>query len=230
RLQDIKIIKADLDNTSAVLLRFHDGYVIKVNQKHPPVRQNFSCAHEIGHALLSELQLYLTEDIEYRTLNPQTPRVRERLCDIAATELLMPEYVFGEYLSGFGISVHSIERLANIFNVSKQAAAFRIAEVSPEPCLALLWQPWPKNKPKGLRLVKRTGKGINSQNRVNYMPKHNLVKPPSTLHEAYKASSATKSFRNFKIDNTVKRLSVESKGYGYGENRYVISLAFLNNE
>jgi len=67
-----KIVRTDLGQTSAVLLRVHDGYVIKVNQNQHPVRQNFSCAHEIGHILFSELKLepYI-QSIEYRTFNPQ---------------------------------------------------------------------------------------------------------------------------------------------------------------
>ncbi len=235
RFQGIeRIEKADLGNTSAVLLRFQDGYVIKVNQKHSLARQNFSCAHEIGHTVFSELKLepYI-QSIEYRTFNPQARdrirvTARERLCDAAAAELLMPESVFGKYLSGFGVSVHSIERLANIFRVSIQAVARRIAEVSPQPCLSLLWQPWPKSKPKGLRLARCIGPGRNSRDTAKYMPVHALVKYPSKLHKAYQTNSPTKSFRKFKIDNTSKRLPVESKGFGYGENRYVISLAFLD--
>lgn len=233
RLQGIKkIVKADLGETSAVLLRFHDGYVIKVNENHHPVRRNFSCAHEIGHVLVSELKLerYI-QSIEYRTFDPQGEKkaratARERLCDVAATELLMPESVFRKYLSGFGVSVHSIERLASIFRVSIPSTAIRIAEVSPEPCMALLWQPWPRNKPRGLRLAWRAGRRTISQSRINYMPVYKLVKPPSTLHEAYETDNSTKSLRDFKIDNTVKRLPMESKGFGYDEKRYVISLAF----
>ena len=231
RLLGIRIMKMDLgEDECAVLLRFHDGYVIKVNQNHHPVRQNFSCAHEIGHNLLRELKIELnTENIEYRTFDPQAPgrivaKARERLCDIAATELLMPELVFKKYLSGFGVSVHSIERLANIFRVSIRTTAIRIAEVSAEPCIALLWQPWPRNKPKGLRLVP----GRKPRGKANYMPVHTVVRHTSTLYKAYQDDSPVKSFKLFKLDTVMKRCPMESKGFGHGENRRVISLAFLN--
>jgi len=231
-LKDIQIVKADLDETSAVLLRFQDGYVIKVNQNHNLARQNFSCAHEIGHTLLSELKLELnTENIEFRTFNPQghaiaRAKARERLCDVAATELLMPELVFREYLSGFGVSVHSIERLANVFKVSIRAAAWRIAEVSTEPCIALLWQPHRSTKSKALRLAWRVGPGKKSRGKSNYMPVHTLVRHPSTLYRAYEYDNPIKSWKFFKVDSGVKRLTMESKGFGHGETRYVISLAF----
>lgn len=234
RLQGIKkIMKEDLGEQSAVLLRFHDGPMIKVNQRHNLARQNFSCAHEIGHTLLNELNLEpCIDDVEFRSFNPQAralARVRdkERLCDAAATELLMPELVFRKYLSGFSVSVHSIELLANIFRVSIHAAAWRIVEVSMEPCLALLWQLQNRTKPKVLRLKWRVGPGRESRAKANYMPMHTIARCPSALYKAYEGNGTVKSSKIFKINNTVKRLPMESKGFGYGDTRRVISLAFL---
>lgn len=229
-----KILKADLGNVSAVLFRFASGGVIRVNQRDNQMRQNFSCMHEIAHDILHELKLQLdTNYIQYRTANPQAPakevsKARERICDAVAAELIMPEGIFGKYLSGFGVSVHSIELLANIFRVSIRAAAWRIAEVSVEPCIALRWQPWLRTKSKGLRVAQRMGPGRESRGKANYMPLHTYVRPPSTLHKAYQGNSPVKSFKLFKIDNAVKRLPIESKGFGRGETRYVISLAFLD--
>jgi Zn-dependent peptidase ImmA (M78 family) len=233
RLQGIKeIVKADLGETSALLLRFQDGYVIKVNQNHNLARQNFSCAHEIGHNLLGELKIELnTEDIEFRTFNPQghaeaRAKARERLCDAAAAELLMPELVFRKYLSGFGVSVHSIALLADIFKVAVWAAVWRIAELSTEPCIALLWKPDTRTKSKALRLAWRVGPGRKDRGRTNYMPVHTRITCPSTLHKAYEYDSPVKCCKLFKVDNAVKRLPMESKGFGRGETRFVISLAF----
>ena len=223
-----KILKADLGNVSAVLLRFASGGVIKVNQRDNQMRQNFSCMHEIAHDILHELKLQLdTNYIQYRTANPQAParevsKARERICEAVAAELIMPEPVFRKYLLGFGVSVHSIERLANIFRVSVQAAAIRIAEVSPEPCLALLWKPWPRNRPKRLRLDWCIG------SRRNTKPVHTLVRHNSTLYKAYQNDTPVKSWKVFKVDNAVKSLPMQSKGFGRNETRYVISLAFLN--
>ena len=232
RLQGIKkIVKADLGETSAILLRFHDGYVIRVNQNHNLARQNFSCAHEIGHILFSELKLErFIQNIEYRTFNPQgekgaRAKARERLCDAVATELLMPELVFGKYLSDFGLSINSIEWLTNTFRVSIQAAAIRIAEVSPEPCIALLWRRQ-RTKTKALRLAWRVGPGRKSRSKSYYMPLHTLVRYPSILHKAYQYDTPVKCHKLFKLDTTDKRLPMESKGFGRNETRYVISLAF----
>ena len=233
RLLDIKRIeKTDLGEVGAVLLRFHGGYVIKVNQKHNLARQNFSCAHEIGHTLLSELRLEPSlEDVEFRTFNPQAQRIararaKERLCDAAATELLMPEMVFKKYLSGFAVSINSIERLANIFRVSVQAAAIRIAEASAEPCIALLWLSRPGNKSKALRLAWHVGPGNKSTGKANYAPVHTLVRHTSTLYRAYQGETLVKSSNLFRFGTATKRCPMESRGFGREERRYVISLAF----
>ncbi|GAI08923.1 unnamed protein product [marine sediment metagenome] len=233
RLRGIKRIeKVDLGEVSAILLKLHDGDVIRVNQNHNLTRQNFSCAHEIGHALLSELNLEpCIEDVEFRTFNPQAhalarAKARERLCDAAATELLMPEAVFKKYLSGFGASIKSLEWLADIFRVSISSTAIRIAEVSAEPCIALLWHPRPRTKSKALRLAWRVGPGKKSRGKANYMPVHTLVKRTSTLYKAYQYDDPVKCHKLFRLDAGVKRLPVESKGFGSGEMRHVISLAF----
>jgi len=229
-----RIEKADLGEVSAILIKLRDGDVIRVNQNHNPARQNFSCAHEIGHALLSELNLELcVEEAEFRTFNSQAQamavtRTRERLCDAAATELLMPEIVFKKYLLGLGASISSIESLANIFRVSIRAAAIRIAELSTEPCIALLWLSRPGTKSKALRLAWHVGPGNRSQIKGNYVPKHTLARHTSTLYKAYQYDSPVKCRKDFRLDAGIKRILIESKGFGRGEMRYVISLGFPN--
>lgn len=255
-----QIVEAELGDTSGILLRLHDGFVIKVNKNHYPVRQRFSCAHEVGHLLFNDLGLerYL-QKVEYRASNnqgrskarrylqrikeresPYNPqrnvepraRARERLCDIAATELLMPEGVFRRYLSQFGVSVNSVEGLAHTFGVSIPAAAFRIAEVSPKPCATLRWEPRLIAGSKSLKLAGCIGPGISLRNVDRCVPTHDIVRYTSTsiLHKAFKESAIYKCYMQFRCGAEDKRLAMESKGFGYGDNRYVISLAFLKNE
>ena len=163
-LKGIKeIVKTDLGTVSAILLKFHDGDVIKVNSNHYPGRQNFSCAHEIGHILFNELQLeQCMTNIEYRTHNSPAfmgsrPNAVERLCDVAATELLMPRDIYKKHLLNFGSSINSVRQLADLFRVSVHTAAIRFSEISPEPCIAFFWRRQ-KNKPNSLQLARPTVK------------------------------------------------------------------------
>ena len=217
RLQGIKeIMKIDLGNVDALLLRTASGYIMKLNANHIPERQNFSCAHEIAHTFLHELELQgSTKSAEFRTVGEDmSSRAKERLCNIAAAELLMPEPVFREYMLNFGISVDSIERLANVFRVSRETAAIRIGEVSLEPCIPIIWRRWQKTNSKGF-VAKR-----------KHNEKPTYVRDPSALTKAYESSISVRSFRSFEIGNVRKRCLMESKGFGYDKMRYVISLVF----
>jgi len=220
-LQGIKRIeKLDLGEFDAVLFRTADGYIIKVNAIHSPERQNFSCAHEIAHTFLHELESRgSTQSAEFRTVEADmSSRAKERLCQIAAAELLMPEQVFREYLLSFGISADSIERLAHVFKVSPEAAAIRISKVSTEPCILLKWARFQKAKSKGF-VTKDKSKHVNEG-------KHVYVRDPSALLKAYESHISVKSFRSFEIGNVRKRCLMDSKGFGRDKMRYVLSLVF----
>ncbi|MBI4334300.1 MAG: ImmA/IrrE family metallo-endopeptidase [Chloroflexi bacterium] len=215
------------------MLRYGNGsFVIKVNSAHIPTRQNFSSAHEMGHILLSELGLESRlRDSEFRTrrFNPQVARksrnkARERLCDVAASELLMPEDVFKRHLSE--TSIGSLEGLADMFGTSRQTTAIRIAEVSPTPCVALLWKPQKASNSMPLRLEWHVGPGRPTSRSGRYFPVTESAAIGGSVYEAFRDGKIVKSYKEFKTRFGTKRLRMESKAYGSGATKYVISLAF----
>ncbi|MDD5127330.1 MAG: ImmA/IrrE family metallo-endopeptidase [Dehalococcoidales bacterium] len=228
-----KVTQQNLGKLGGLLLRFPKYYIVKLNINDKIVRQNFSYAHEIGHILFSELKLgYFVREIEYRTFDPLARNklqldTRERLCDAAATELLMPEAIFKSHLSRIDLSIDSITQLADTFNVSVQAAAKRTSEISSEPCMAYFWK-FDKLK-KQIYYSWSSGPGI-SQRHAFLMPISKNVSPPSTLHDAYKQDNCFKSYKSFKRGNVIERLNTESKGFGIGDSRYVLSLVILNKD
>lgn len=224
-----KIETANLGTTDGFLLPLRDGYKIKLNATDHWARRNFTCAHEMGHILFDGLGLReYVRRIEYRTYNPHaTIKMRasiiERLCDAAAAQLLMPTGVFRKHLGALGVGVHAVEPLADLFKVSAQTAAMRIAEVANEHCAALFWRPWPRNgKPRGLKTSRVTSNPENAPCR----PVRTLVKRPSSLHTAFDTDKVVSSSRTFVTQGAVRRVSMQSKGFGRGEYRYVLSLAF----
>ena len=226
-LQGIKSIeKADLGKMDAVLLRQPDGYVVKVNSNHHPFRQNFSCAHEIAHILLHDIEKRSTDSPEFRVLDLNIGRVaRERLCDEAAAELLMPAPTFRTYLSRFGCSVNALEWLSPTFGVSIPAIAIRVSQISDEPCAAILWRRCQKPRSKGFQLVWASMPA--SQHTRDYRTEERgYVRDPSALLRAYQGSSVVKSYKVFGISSHKKRHYMESRGFGRDSTRYVISLVF----
>lgn len=226
-LVNIKHIeKTDLGSTSGLLLKLADGYLVKVNDKQYDVRQNFSCAHEIGHILFDDLELdNYVSNIEYRRFDisktsAMRMKAKETLCDAVAAELLMPELIFRKYLDIFPLSITTIEHMASVFRVSIQSAARRIVEVSVNPCIVTIWLPSPKYKPKGLR-------GVEIPNiRTNYILSSKFAALHSSLYKAYENDVIVKTRKVFYSGTNKVRLPIEAKGFGRGESRFLISLAF----
>lgn len=228
-LQGVKdIVHADLGESDGALLRYSDGYVIKVNVRHSQVRQNFSCAHEIGHIILDEfMQQRSSSKIDFRGQASEIERAKERLCDIAAAELLMPQPTFSKYLNGLGVSIDSVKPLARVFRVSVPAAVIRVCELSSEPCLAIIWKPWQKRKSKCLRVAWVARPRVD-ENRDSFIRRNTCVSKDSAIFRVYESDCTVKSFKFLDINNEKKRCYMESKGFGINKNRYVVSLAFLN--
>lgn len=226
-----KILKEDLGELGGILLRYSDGYVIKVNKNHPMTRQNFSFFHEVGHILLDDLESCIAKiDFRSGTFNPQmVDRERsksiEHLCDVAASELLMPENVFKTYLSDSDISINSLEMLARIFNTSIQTTAIRIAETSLKPCISMLWKQQPGNS-NILRSAWQIGPGRKQSSKNRYYLMQSFVGNSSALYKSYQSNEITKCYKTFKTFSGNQRFSMESKGYGHGKLRHVISLVF----
>ena len=81
-------------------------------------RRRFTIAHEIGHVVLQK--------VAHGRVSPSNEL--ERLCDMFATELLMPKPVFlREIDHDFHLS--GLPDLAHRFRVSLTSAAIRLAEI-----------------------------------------------------------------------------------------------------
>lgn len=92
---------------------------IEFNVSEAPVRQRFTVAHELGHFALGH------EDAPRDAGNFQSSGdFRERQANKFAAELLMPKMLVVHYYQS-GVA-SSVEQLANIFGVSKDAMGFRL--------------------------------------------------------------------------------------------------------
>jgi hypothetical protein len=95
-----------------------EGFVVVCSKHMSLSRQRFTIAHELSHAILERS-------------GPRCPRKGpelERICDMLATELLMPRSVFFER-AGDGAAIDRIFDLARTFGTSISATAIRFAEL-----------------------------------------------------------------------------------------------------
>ncbi len=106
-----------------------EGFVIKVNRFEPRSRQRFTIAHEIAHFLLhrDRIQAGVVDSVLYRSkLSSRAEAEANRL----AADIVMPRRKIGESSSLETSSWNDqiIDRLAEEFQVSKQAMGIRMGD------------------------------------------------------------------------------------------------------
>lgn len=97
-------------------------------------RVNFSIAHEIAHTFFRNS----VTGARFRNVHVDQSREAnelERLCDLGASELLMPSEEFLEEV-GDDFGLHTIPRIATRFCSSYEATLFRLAATHPRPSIA----------------------------------------------------------------------------------------------
>ncbi|MFH1674684.1 MAG: ImmA/IrrE family metallo-endopeptidase [Pseudomonadota bacterium] len=107
-------------------------FQIQYNPDKPRSRTRFSLAHEIAHTLFPDC----CESVRHRL---QIDKIRdddwqmELLCNIAAAELLMPVGT-GSKLEHESVTIDNLLRLQRQYDVSTEAIALRMANLTSEPC------------------------------------------------------------------------------------------------
>lgn len=110
-----------------------DGrYSIAVNAHHPLERQRFSIAHELGHTFFlpfrDTTRLRAASTVCGNLRHHQDP-VEERLCNMFASELLMPERYFGPDIGNRTIHPDLVVELARRYQASIRAVSLRLCEL-----------------------------------------------------------------------------------------------------
>lgn len=117
------------DELSGMLKRTPDtksGYSIYVNALHSLVRRRFTIAHEIGHLVLHEslIREGIVEDSLLRAEG--FSNAVEAEANRFAADLIMPWHLITEQQES---GVTSVEELARVFEVSKDAMSIRLLGV-----------------------------------------------------------------------------------------------------
>jgi Zn-dependent peptidase ImmA (M78 family) len=111
------LLKVDFKGKFIVFLKGNNG-------KH---RKNFTLAHEISHTFFYDI---LNHPINFRSQDAFDPE-EERLCDIGAAELLMPEATFRrDVLLEESVTPQTLFWLVGRYNASLQAVANRLTTVT----------------------------------------------------------------------------------------------------
>lgn len=129
-----------------------------INGSRPPVRQRYSIGHEIIHTFFPDFER------EVRSTGPRWWRERdsqseiEQLCQIGASELLMPVEAFRREMERHETSLAAVLSLAVLFEASPEAAVRRFVDLSDEPLVAVFLAM--KHKPIEQRRMQQIALGL----------------------------------------------------------------------
>jgi Zn-dependent peptidase ImmA (M78 family)/DNA-binding XRE family transcriptional regulator len=115
------------DQVSGVLLFLDASVVIGFNQTHPPVRQRFTIAHELGHYLLSHhdhFHIDLNDQAAHGTPPGYNWQDERTANDFAAAALMPAAMVTESYEDD-----PRLNQLAKRFKVSREAMGWRLASL-----------------------------------------------------------------------------------------------------
>ena len=124
------------DEVSGMLVIDLDKATIVVNETHPPSRQRFTVAHELGHLLLHQPEDRVFFDrnvVLFRdSASSDGNQSQEVEANAFAAELLMPEDTLRSFLAGRPMDAFDeagVRRLARTFGVSAQALTIRLTRL-----------------------------------------------------------------------------------------------------
>lgn len=127
RALGLEVVVAPLPlNISGSIEPRGNSFVIKVNRYEPKARQRFTIAHEIAHYLLHRDRISggLVDSVLYRSkLASRLEAEANRL----AADIIMPHDLIANHIVNLDMYDDKIDRLAERFNVSRQAAEIRLS-------------------------------------------------------------------------------------------------------
>jgi Zn-dependent peptidase ImmA (M78 family) len=126
------------DTEAGQTLALGDRHIIVVNGRHTPERQRFTVLHELGHIRLG-LPSKHGDTISVDQLLRYKVRPREEiLCDVFASECLLPRQFFVPDVRKLPCTFRSVEELAERYCASLAATGSRFAAYNETPCAWIL--------------------------------------------------------------------------------------------
>jgi hypothetical protein len=132
----VKEIEVTALSRDGMLLPVQGGFIMKLNSQRPPVRQRFTCAHEIGHTFFYDMS-------GARPWRPpqslSSNWVEEGLCYQFAEEMIMPVSNMIEMAAPLTPTLKNFLQIRKTFGASTEALARRIARLNIWRCILVLW-------------------------------------------------------------------------------------------
>jgi len=110
-------------------------YVATLRKGQSESRKRFTLAHELGHVIvhtsIGRRAPVTTNELFHCQATTPEEKEEERLCDLLASQLLMPQPQFAQAIQEIGVSAETIPDIAQRFAVSLEAVSKRLLAVLP---------------------------------------------------------------------------------------------------
>ena len=153
-LQDARIEECVM-RESGQIIPLAEGFLIRINTADAPTRKNFSTCHEIGHTLVPSYWDDPQVKINTATGIFEDEDEEEYLCDVAASELLIPHHEFAPLIERNGGGIEMLAWLAEDFRASLEATAIKLASCGVIDVGVIVWEP--SLKPTQQRCIENSG-------------------------------------------------------------------------
>jgi hypothetical protein len=215
------------------------SYIIYCNPELSKNRQNFGIAHELGHTIIPPFDLKVRKRERLEITEEPAYLVLEKLCNLAASEILMPSSAFLDHVEKYGdLNCDTWAKLSEMFGASREAVGRRIVNLSETPVAFVRLSN--KLKPTELRdacQYRLFGDGPEEKLRVDYccrseqfefyFPKDKSVPEDSPLITVYNKEEEYSGVMEFEIDGKMQTFHTEACfAYGGGNEDQVLALVW----
>jgi len=140
-LQDIVAIQALAMADAGRLIPTERGMIVHVNAGHAAAKRRFSACHEIAHTLIPDFGPGDRRRADASTGLYSIDLEEEYLCDVGASELLLPTDEFTAALGGSPPSMEALIALAADFGASFEATAIKLVRHGAGDMGLIVWEP-----------------------------------------------------------------------------------------
>lgn len=184
------------------------------------VRPRFSVFHEIAHTLFPGFENHILHRDPGRSAPFDSEAQLESLCDLAASEMLLPQEPFTRDVEG-KFSVRRIPSLSRRYGASMEAVSLRMVQLTDEPCLILkLTYRRKRKKPRTRKIVPEGVPDAQKNTRVSYsarsealrnatVSKYLAVPPDSCIHLAAWGGKVTQGEEPLDLGSGTRTYRVE---------------------
>jgi Zn-dependent peptidase ImmA (M78 family) len=216
-LRGVVRIEERIQPHAGMILSDGSGLLIRVRALDSRPRRRFTILHEAAHTLLPGFA-----DTPQLCCDPPGGRSRtEMLCDIAASELLLPGRSFIPDLRNVGFGMGPVELLADAYEASIEATALRTIDLWAEPAMLLAFAFGHKPSEKGKEAICEPKLRVVYSHRQGAWPfvlRHKSVEQHSAFARAY-AGESVEELGSLDEIATESGIQVQISARRYGQAR-----------